>query len=174
MIEWSQAGTAVLLGLSGAGHCVGMCGGIASALQLAGNNGVGGIATYHGARVLSYAALGGIFGLLAGSIENLYWATGLRYIAAALLVGMGLYIAGWWRGMAQLERAGATIFGPIQKRASALLQTRGVNNNFALGLFWGFIPCGLIYSSLAWAATSGNALDAALLMLLFGIGTLTR
>ncbi len=40
-----------------------------------------------------------------------------------------------------------------------------------LGALWGWLPCGLVYSTLLWAASQGNALDSALLMLAFGLGT---
>lgn len=172
MIGMPEAGAALLLGLSGAGHCVGMCGGIASALQLAGNSGTRSTLAYHCGRILSYTLLGAVFGWLAGTIESSTWTIGLRYLAAALLVGMGLYVADWWRGMAQLEKIGAALFSPLQRKASSLVSGNNADNSFALGLLWGLIPCGLIYSSLTWAVASANAFDAALLMLLFGVGTL--
>lgn len=172
MIAATEAGAALLLGLSGAGHCLGMCGGIASALQLAGNSGTRSALAYHGGRILSYALLGGIFGFLAGTVDSSSWTIALRYLAGALLVGMGLYVAGWWRGMARVEKLGAAISSPLQKKASALLAGHNADSSFTLGLLWGLIPCGLIYSSLAWAVTSANAFDAALLMGLFGLGTL--
>ena len=43
---------------------------------------------------------------------------------------------------------------------------------FTLGLVWGWIPCGLVYSVLVWAVSAGGALEGAALMLSFGIGTL--
>jgi hypothetical protein len=42
----------------------------------------------------------------------------------------------------------------------------------ALGVIWGWLPCGLVYSTLAWAATAGDAVQSASLMLAFGAGTL--
>ena len=111
-------------------------------------------------------------GLAAGSIEITAWTMGLRYLAGLLLVGMGLYIADWWRGMVLLERAGATLWQPVQKLSSRWLPVRRWPQGFALGLCWGLMPCGLIYSSLAWAATAQNAATSAVMMFLFGLGTL--
>jgi len=172
MIDAAQASTAFILGLSGAGHCLGMCGGIAAALNLGGARSSAITVAYHTGRITSYTALGAALGLASASIDIGAWTIGLRYLAGLLLIGMGLYIANWWRGMALLERAGSRLWQPVQRLSSKLLPLRRWPQGFALGLCWGLMPCGLIYSSLAWAATAQNAIAAALMMLLFGLGTL--
>ena len=172
MIEPTQVVSAIALGLAGAGHCLGMCGGIAAALNLGGQRSLAVTLSYHGGRITSYTLLGGLLGLAAGSIDITAWTIGLRYLAGVLLVGMGLYIADWWRGMALLERAGARLWQPVQRLSSRWLPVRRWPQGFALGLCWGLMPCGLIYSSLAWAATAQNAATSALMMFLFGLGTL--
>ena len=172
MIELTQLGSAFALGLAGAGHCLGMCGGIAAALNLGGQRNSAVTLSCHGGRIASYTALGALLGFAAGSIDISAWTLGLRYLAGVLLIGMGLSIAGWWHGMARLERAGAVLWQPVQKLSSRWLPVRHWRQGFALGLCWGLMPCGLIYSSLAWAATAQNAATSALMMLLFGLGTL--
>lgn len=164
--------SALGLGLAGAGHCLGMCGGIAAALNLGGQRSTAVTLAYHGGRISSYTLLGGLLGLAAGSIDISAWTMGLRYLAGLMLIGMGLYVADWWRGMAVLERIGAHLWQPIQRLSSRWLPVRHWPQGFALGLCWGFMPCGLIYSSLAWAATAQDAATSALMMFLFGIGTL--
>ena len=172
MIDLTQAGSAFALGLAGAGHCLGMCGGIAAALNLGGPRSAAVTLSYHSGRITSYALLGGLLGLAAGSIDLAAWTMGLRYLAGLLLVGMGLYIADWWRGMALLERAGARLWQPVQRLSSRWLPIRHWPQGFALGLCWGLMPCGLIYSSLAWAATAQSPATSALMMAIFGLGTL--
>ena len=172
MIDPTQLGSAFALGLAGAGHCLGMCGGIAAALNLGGQRSSAVTLSYHGGRIASYTLLGGLLGLAAGSIDIAAWTIGLRYLAGLMLIGMGLYIAGWWRGMAALERAGAILWQPVQKFSGRWLPIRNWPQGFALGLCWGLMPCGLIYSSLAWAATAQSAAASALMMLFFGLGTL--
>jgi sulfite exporter TauE/SafE len=172
MIDAAQASTAFILGLSGAGHCLGMCGGIAAALNLGGARSSAITVAYHTGRITSYTLLGAVLGLASASIDIGAWTITLRYLAGLLLIGMGLYIANWWRGMAMLERAGSRLWQPVQRLSSKLLPLRRWPQGFALGLCWGLMPCGLIYSSLAWAATAQNAIAAALMMLLFGLGTL--
>lgn len=171
MPDWAMLGSALLLGLSGAGHCLGMCGGIASALSL-GGGGAQVTVSYHLGRIISYTALGGALGLAAGAIDIAQWTIALRYLAGMLLIAMGLYMADWWRGMLALERAGAHLWQPIQRLTNRWLPVRHWPQAFAVGMTWGLMPCGLIYSALAWSATAQQGLQSALLMLLFGIGTL--
>ena len=163
---------AFALGLAGAGHCLGMCGGIAAALNLGGQRSLAVTFSYHGGRIASYTLLGGLLGFAAGSVDIAAWTMALRYLAGFLLIGMGLYIANWWRGMEWLERAGARLWQPVQRLSSRWLPVRFWYQAFALGLCWGLMPCGLIYSSLAWAATAQDAATSASMMFLFGLGTL--
>jgi len=172
MIDATQAASALLLGLSGAGHCLGMCGGIAVALGLGGARTSAMTVSYHAGRVASYALLGALLGFAAGSLDVGAWTLGLRYLAGLLLIGMALYIADWWHGMAALERAGAWLWRPVQRLWTRALPLRSWPQGFALGLCWGLMPCGLVYSSLAWAATAQDAATSASMMLLFGLGTL--
>jgi sulfite exporter TauE/SafE len=172
MIDATQAGAAFLLGLSGAGHCLGMCGGIAAALGLGGVRSRAITLAYHTGRVASYTLLGALLGLAAGSVDIGVWTISLRYLAGLLLIGMGLYIADWWRGMALLERAGTSLWRPVQRLSAHWLPLRRWPQGLALGLCWGLMPCGLIYSSLALAATAQSAASSAAMMLLFGLGTL--
>lgn len=163
---------AFVLGLAGAGHCLGMCGGIASALSMGKQSSLGTILAYHSGRIASYTALGALVGLLTGSLHFASWALALRYLAGFLLIAMGLYIGNWWRGLAKLEQVGAIIWRPVQRLGAKCLPVRHWGHGLALGLCWGLMPCGLIYSSLAWAATAQSPLESASLMLVFGLGTL--
>jgi sulfite exporter TauE/SafE len=172
MINQADALAALGIGLAGAGHCLGMCGGIAAALNLGGDRGPATTLAYHAGRLCSYAALGALLGAAAGSINFAHWTMLLRYLAALLLIAMGLSIADWWRGISVLERAGARLWRPVQRLFARLLPVRHWSQGLLLGLGWGLIPCGLIYSALAWSATTRSAADGALLMLLFGAGTL--
>ena len=160
------------IGLAGAGHCLGMCGGIAAALSLGGQSRPAITLAYHGGRIVSYSALGALLGFLAGSINLAAWTIGLRYLAGVLLILMGLYIGDWWRGLTAVERAGAVLWRPVQRFSARFLPITRPRQGFALGLGWGLMPCGLIYSGLAWAATAQSAWGAGTLMAAFGAGTL--
>lgn len=164
--------TAFALGLAGSGHCLGMCGGIAAALNLGGDRSLPVTLSYHSGRILSYTLLGGLLGLIAGSIDLVAWTIALRYLAGILLIAMGLSVADWWQGIKILERAGSKLWQPVQGFSSRFIPVRNPGQGLALGLCWGLMPCGLIYSALAWSATAQTALGSASLMFCFGLGTL--
>lgn len=164
--------TALALGLAGAGHCIGMCGGIASAIGIGSGQRRSLVFSYHLGRVTSYALIGALFGAATSMMETPIWRMSLRYFAALMLIAMGLYIAHWWRGLTWLERLGAKLWRPIQELSKPLLPATKVPQALLLGGAWGFLPCGLIYSSLAWSSAQANALQSGLLMLVFGLGTL--
>lgn len=149
-----------------------MCGGIAVALGSGGGQKKTQTFAYHFGRIVSYTVLGAVAGFVASVSDIAVWTIGLRYAAGFLLVAMGLYVTGWWRGMAKLEQLGAKLWQPVQKFSSRLLPIRHWRHAMGLGLCWGLMPCGLIYSSLAWAATSQQPFKSSLLMLFFGLGTL--
>jgi len=172
MVSVADAFAALGIGLAGAGHCLGMCGGIAAALSLGQGAGPRLTLAYHGGRLASYTTLGALLGFLAGHINLASWTLALRYIAALLLIAMGLAIADWWRGIGILERAGARLWRPVQRLSTGLLPLQRPSQAAALGLCWGLMPCGLIYSALAWTATAQDAGRSAVLMFLFGVGTL--
>ncbi|TXS91815.1 sulfite exporter TauE/SafE family protein [Parahaliea aestuarii] len=149
-----------------------MCGGISAALGLGGAATPATTAAYHCGRLLSYTLLGAAAGTLAATPDVAGWTLALRYLAALLLIAMGLYIGNWWFGLQWLERGGAFLWRPLQRLAAPLLPLRRPREALALGLCWGVMPCGLIYSALALAATRQSTLDGAATMLSFGAGTL--
>lgn len=163
----------MLLGLAGAGHCLGMCGGMALAFQSTGNR-TGLLAVgYHGGRLLGYALLGGVLGGMAGAVSLAPWTVGLRFVAGLLLIAMGLHTLRIWLGIQRLEQLGGRLWRVITPLTQRLLPPRKLHQAAGLGLLWGFMPCGLIYSALAWSgAAGGGAPQSALLMLFFGVGTL--
>ena len=171
-----QLASAFILGLLGGGHCLGMCGGLMGALTLAipaqqRSRRLRLMLANNLGRVLSYAATGLLVGLLGWAVASSPGATGLRVAAAVLLIVMGLYLAGWWSGLTRIEALGRGLWRYIQPVANRLLPVSTLPRALLLGGLWGWLPCGLVYSTLLWAASQGNALHSALLMLAFGLGT---
>lgn len=175
---------AFLVALLGGVHCVGMCGGIVGALTW-------GLAepvkqrffsslpfllAYNIGRISSYI----LAGVLAGGVGA--WAANLAFVyhgqqllqlvAGFFLVSLGLYLAGWWQGLAQLEQAGSIIWRRIEPLGRRLLPIRTIGQAWLVGLVWGWLPCGLVYSVLIWSISAGSSLQGGLLMLSFGLGTL--
>ncbi|MEE4789129.1 sulfite exporter TauE/SafE family protein [Pseudomonas alliivorans] len=168
--------SALVLGLLGGGHCLGMCGGLMGALILAipreqRTRRLRLMMAYNLGRIISYAIAGFFSGLVGWAVANSPGATTLRVIAALLLIAMGLYLAGWWSGLTRIERLGRGIWRHLQPFATRLLPISSMPSALLLGALWGWLPCGLVYSTLLWAASQGNAIDSALLMLAFGLGT---
>lgn len=177
MIDPADAIAALTIGVMGSTHCAVMCGGIAGAL------GVGVkerqskpwlLLGFQIGRIGSYTfiglMLGGIAAYAGSHMASL--STLLRLIAGGLLIAMGLYIADWWRGAAYLERIGAPVWSRIQPAASRLLPVTTMGGALSLGALWGWLPCGLVYSTLGWAISADESGGAAMRMAFFGLGTL--
>lgn len=165
-----------LVGLLGGTHCVGMCGGIVGALSMGGPPRFSLHLSYNAGRILSYVAAGAIAGALGGLTTTLSDQLPLRialYVLANLmLIALGFYLMGLTRALAFTERLGQSLWKRIQPATRRFLPARTPAQAFPLGLLWGWLPCGLVYSALATALTAGSAGRGALLMLAFGLGTL--
>ncbi len=155
---------------------MGMCGGLMGALTLAIPPAQRGrrlrlLVAYNVGRVLSYTAAGLMLGMAGWAVANSPAVLVLRIMAALLLIAMGLYLAGWWSGLTRIEAMGRGLWRHIQPVASRLLPVSSLPRTLLLGALWGWLPCGLVYSTLLWAASQGNALHSAALMAAFGLGT---
>lgn len=173
---------AFTIGFMGSLHCIGMCGGISSALTTAVMPGRPTLARQFGypllystGRIASYAIAGGIVGLLGSQFRDLLGGHGpsiLRILAGVMMVLLGFYLSGWWQVLNHLERAGARVWKKLAPWTRHLIPVDSPLKALLLGMLWGWLPCGLVYSALAWSAGADTALQGALLMLCFGLGTL--
>jgi len=170
--------SAFVVGLLGGVHCVGMCGGIVGALSFGVPEGrsLPILLSYNLGRISSYTVAGALMGALGFYFSGLLPVQAaqrvLLSIAGLFLVLMGLYLAGWWNALSRVERAGGVLWRRLEPLGRGLLPIRSVRHGFVLGLLWGWLPCGLVYSALVWTVASGGPLRGALLMLAFGLGTL--
>lgn len=173
--------TAFVVGLLGGAHCIGMCGGIMNALSFAipeqrhtFTQVSPIILLYNIGRIASYTMAGAIVGLLGGYLQQTGSQIGptLRIIAGLMLIAMGLYLAGWWRGLTYLEKLGGHIWKYLQPIGNRLMPVTKPSQAILLGTIWGWLPCGLVYSALTWSTTSSSWQQSALVMLCFGLGTL--
>lgn len=168
--------SAALIGWLGGAHCLGMCGGIVSALALSapqsGRNGI--LFAYNLGRCLTYVTLGAIAGSLGHlGIHALGVAPQALYVVAnLLLVGMGLYLLGFPWLVRPLEQAGQGLWRMVEPRSRRFFPVDTLPRAFAIGLLWGFLPCGLVYSALATAFALGSATQGSLWMTAFALGTL--
>ncbi len=188
MLPESPYFTGFLVGLMGGVHCVGMCGGIVTALSFgiekgsAGkpNNGMTGklgiLLGYNLGRLFSYLLLGALAGGLGAAASGLgglqQIRVALELVSVVIMFALGLYLGGWWYGVARIERLGAGVWKYIEPLGRRLIPVRHVGPALVLGAIWGWLPCGLVYSMLIWALSSASPLNGALMMASFGLGTL--
>jgi uncharacterized protein len=175
----AQLAAVFVVGLLGGAHCVGMCGGIVAALtvRMPGERPRRSLSfAYHAGRIATYCAAGAVAGaagslaLLADGVVPVQIA--LYVFAQLMLLALGLYLLGVPRYVEVFERAGRRLWRRVQPRAQALFPVRTPARAFGVGLAWGFLPCGLVYSVLATAMVFGGAAGGAAVMLAFGLGTL--
>jgi len=165
------------MGLLGGAHCIGMCGGIIGALTMAVDKADANrrwilLMLYNLGRIVSYVLIAIIFYWIVESIENYFALDFMRYLAGILLIAMGLYIGSWWRGLVYLEKVGSVVWRFIQPLSKSLVPVKKKRQALLLGMVWGWLPCGLIYSALAYSSTASSTFEAAFIMLSFALGTL--
>lgn len=165
---------AMSAGALGSAHCLGMCGPVVSLLEhgrparplvrrLA----------YNGGRLAGYAVLGGLAAAAGGLLHALPAGTAvLRTVAAVMIVLMGLQLAFSWPLLRALEAAGSRVWQRLLPLTRHVLPADTVPRALAAGILWGALPCGLVYSAVALAATSESVLSGALVMSGFWLGTL--
>ena len=176
--------SAFLLGLFSTIHCIGMCGGIIGALSLSLPAQIRGdkprmlmfVTTYNIGRILSYSLAGLIAGAIGtGVLASVGFEQGhaiLRALGVAMMVAIGLYLAGWVPQLAVIEKIGVPVWKKLEPLGRRLLPVASLPKALAYGIIWGWLPCGLVYFVLVWALTAGDAVQGALMMFAFGIGSL--
>ena len=178
-------GAAFIVGLMGAGHCFGMCGGLIGALSgqipLDPNrNQLAQILTfqlsYNLGRIISYSAAGALCGSISGSLGLLFnindYLVVMRIFAGVMMIATGLYIAQLWLGLINIEALGKILWRYIHPIAQKFIPIKSEPQAMIAGMLWGWLPCGLVYSMLTWSVASGNVFDGSLIMFAFGMGTL--
>ena len=169
--------SAFLVGLLGGVHCVGMCGGIVGALTMGTvpqqSTPWRYLLTYNIGRISSYTIAGFIVAGLGAQLSTLHEAQlVLKIMAGVFMIAMGLYITGWWYGLTKVEQLGGIVWKRIQPLGNRFIPVQTTLQAGLLGLLWGWLPCGLVYSVLIWTLSASSAVEGALLLLSFGLGTL--
>lgn len=172
------------LGLISSLHCVQMCGPIVLSYSVALETLTGGRKqfapllgnhlAYNAGRILTYSALGAVFGLAGHAMGLLGRVAGLSHTLAIVSGALMMIV-----GISMLDVIPSTVRARkflqvpalFLRKAGALLSGRGARNRFFLGLLLGFLPCGLIYAALLKAMATGSATAGAFTMFAFGLGT---
>jgi sulfite exporter TauE/SafE len=187
--------SAFIIGLLGSGHCIAMCGGITTMLTsaLPGNKYQSNqkipinnqnspqqsskftlVFCYNFGRITSYSLIGAIVGF-TGSIaaKNIGLPlAGLKMFSALFVILLGLYLGQWLMWLNRIEALGKKLWQYISPLASKVIPVDTPLKALGLGAIWGWLPCGLVYSTLTWALASSNTIEGASIMFFFGLGTL--
>jgi len=171
--------SAFMIGMLGSGHCLSMCGGITTMLTAAlpQNNTQSKLPLifyYNIGRISTYALIGGIVGFSSSiAAKNMgIPLAGMRILAALFLILLGLYLGQWLMWLNRVEYLGQFLWKKISPVSQKLIPVDTKAKALGLGGLWGWLPCGLVYSTLTWSLASGNALSGAAIMAFFGLGTL--
>lgn len=132
--------------------------------------------SYHAGRLSGYAVAGAICGFIGATLQAVLdlasLGTTLRIASGVLLVLLALRMLSPWNPLRWLETFGAKFWRRLQPYTLGTGKLTGHTQAIALGFLWGWLPCGLVYSMLLFAALSGHALNGAAILLAFGLGTL--
>jgi sulfite exporter TauE/SafE len=173
-----------LIGLLSAVHCFGMCGGIVGALTMSLTPEIRSrnsqlfyySLAYNLGRMSSYIIAGLLIGWLGGTLISLIapdqGLSLLRYIAAVIVILLGLYLGGWMPRLSFIERLGTPVWKKLQPLGQHLLPVNNPLQAFLFGVVWGWLPCGLVYYALLLSLAEGSAIEGGIFMLMFGLGTL--
>ena len=175
---------ALLMGLFSALHCLGMCGSIIGSLTLSLRKEIREnkslllpfVFSYNVGRITSYS----LAGLLAGVAEHVlslplgegHGHRILQIVSALIMLGAGLHIAGWFPRFAYIEKIGTAVWHRIEPYGRRLVPVETLPKAFIFGMVWGWLPCGLVYTALALAATTGDVVRSTFTMFAFGLGTM--
>jgi len=164
----------VAAGLAGSGHCFSMCGGIAALGGMPGSRVI--TLMFNTGRVLGYMVIGALGAVLVGAGAGVAPSTAagpvLRILLGAVLViaGLGTLLRRAW--FDRLNRYGGRVWARLQGVAVRLLPISNWRRAVGLGVLWGWIPCGLVYTMAPAAWLTASPVHGALAMMMFGLGTL--
>jgi sulfite exporter TauE/SafE len=151
-------GAALMAGLVGSPHCIGMCGGFA---VLCGRR-VPDTAVWHAGRLTSYALLGALAGAFGSMVPGPSW------VAAIVSLGLMIWFSAALAGLVPEPRI---VIPGLKRLGTAMAGDAGLSSRYAFGIVNGFLPCGLVYAALSVPVATTHPGWGALAMVAFGIGT---
>ncbi|WP_405567335.1 sulfite exporter TauE/SafE family protein [Polaribacter sp. Asnod6-C07] len=165
--------SAIIFGLLGSFHCIGMCGPIAFMLPVDRKKPVKGffqIVSYHFGRLFTYSLIGLLFGFLGKGFYLFGFQQQLSIIVGVLMIVSILFPKILQKF--SISKKISTIILKIKNALGKELKKKGNDTFFTIGFLNGFLPCGLVYMALFGALATSNAFLGSLYMFLFGLGTI--
>lgn len=166
--------SALIFGILGSFHCIGMCGPIAFMLPLNRDNSLKKflqIFLYHFGRLFAYSLIGLAFGVVGKSLY-LFGMQQQLSIAAGILMIAVIVIPSKTFGKYNFSKPLYRIIGKIKSSLGAALKKKTPDTFLTIGFLNGFLPCGLVYMAVFGAIASGDIFQGSLYMVFFGLGTI--
>ena len=164
--------TAFGLGVLGSAHCLGMCGPLALAIPARRNTFLQRFKSallLNGGRVITYAAIGALFGLFGRGLQLAGLQQGVS-IAMGALILLSLLMPSIMKLGWLTRRTGTFVIHAQSMMAQQLKRTSNAGLFFT-GTLNGLLPCGMVYLAVAGALAQDGWWQGALFMLFFGLGT---
>ena len=165
--------SALILGLLGSFHCIGMCGPIAFLLPVDRTNNSKKnlqILSYHSGRLFAYGLIGLVFGFIGSSFNIFGIQQSLSIIIGAIMILIVLVPSKIFIKY-NLSRPIYKIISKVKTQLGQALKKKSADTFLTIGFLNGFLPCGLVYMAVFGAIASSNALDGSIYMVVFGLGT---
>lgn len=165
--------TALAIGFFGSFHCIGMCGPIALALPGSDQSTLKlltGRVLYNTGRVVTYAFLGAVFGIIGHSIALAGFQKGLSVVLGIAIIASVVIKSRFFNSIKQ-KLGTNSFYDHLKKLISRQFKKRGLSTLFTIGILNGLLPCGFVYIGLAGSLTTGSIAGGSIYMTLFGLGT---
>lgn len=165
--------TALVMGAIGSMHCVGMCGPLALSLPVVSASPAGKMLStllYNLGRMVTYAALGAVLGLVGASFALVGFQQALSITAGLLILIYLVWPSNKW--FTTGNKSVQQFFSLIRNNLGKLFKQKKYQSVFFIGLLNGLLPCGLVYMAVAGAVSTGSVAKSSLFMAAFGLGTL--
>lgn len=166
--------SAIMLGLFGSFHCLGMCGPIALALPLNTKSfatKLAGTLSYNFGRIVTYSFIGMLFGIFGKGLQLAGFLQATS-IALGVVILLSLVLPALFKKMNFSAKWYLKFNNWINKSIGIFLKRKSNGALFVLGLLNGLLPCGLVYIAVTGALVYGGPTEGALFMAIFGWGTL--
>ena len=166
--------SALGLGFASGFHCIGMCGPIALSLGLTKKQATNYYLqnlTYQFGRVVTYAFLGAILGIIGQGFHMVGFQQYLTIGVGILLIVMALFSFGGKDFASKIPFLSGFLL-KVKMNLGKLLQKADYKSRFSTGILNGFLPCGMVYMALTASLASGGIWQGSLFMAVFGLGTL--
>jgi uncharacterized protein len=158
---------ALVMGLAGSMHCLGMCGPIFMATSSFYGNSKQYILPFiyhHLGKLFSYAVIGLLMGIIGKGASLLWFQNRIMFICGLVLIAMAVGSILKWKGLNGFNSWISRTMGKALKKSGAFAIVVGILN--------GLVPCGLVYAAAVGALATQSYSGGMLFMFVFGLGTI--